>query len=144
MPCCMRWALRATSGGAPEVSRGRSRGARGALGDLSGASGDGPGTPESDLLGFGSDFGDALGDASKIVAFSAVLASIFRRLQVDSLLASVLVSVALESLRGKSDTLEFDDPYEGFATFPYLRKDATAKRTCRKTYEFRLRARSAN
>ena len=61
MPCCMRWALRATSGGAPEVSRGRSRGARGALGDLSGASGDGPGTPESDLLGFGSDFGDALG-----------------------------------------------------------------------------------
>ena len=61
VPCCMRWALRATSGGAPEASRGRSRGARGALGDLSGASGDGPGTPESDLLGFGSDFGDALG-----------------------------------------------------------------------------------
>ncbi len=60
VPCCMRWALRATSGGAPEASRGRSRGARGALGDLSGASGDGPGTPESDLLGFGSDFGDAL------------------------------------------------------------------------------------
>ena len=43
VPCCMRWALRATSGGAPEVSRGRSRGARGALGDLSDASGDGPG-----------------------------------------------------------------------------------------------------
>ena len=61
VPCCTRWALRASSGGAPEVSRGRSRGARGALGDLSGASGDGPGTPESDLLGFGSDFGDALG-----------------------------------------------------------------------------------
>ena len=61
VPCCMRWALRATSGGAPEASRGRSRGARGALGDLSGASGDGPGTPDSDLFGFGSDFGDALG-----------------------------------------------------------------------------------
>ena len=61
VPCCTRWALRASSGGAPEASRGRSRGARGALGDLSGASGDGPGTPESDLLGFGSDFGDALG-----------------------------------------------------------------------------------
>ena len=61
VPCCMRWALRATSGGAPEASRGRSRGAWGALGDLSGASGDGPGTPESDLLGFGSDFGDAQG-----------------------------------------------------------------------------------
>ena len=45
VPCCTRWALRASSGGAPETSQGRSRGARGALGDLSGASGDGPGTP---------------------------------------------------------------------------------------------------
>ena len=79
-----------------------------------------------------------------MVAFSAVLASIFRRFGVDSLLASVLVSVALESLRGKSDTLEFDDPYEGFATFLLLQKDVTAKRTCRKTCEFRLRTRSAN
>ena len=61
VPCCMRCAFLATSGGAPEASRGRSRGARGALGDLSGASGGGPGTPESDLLVFGSDFGDALG-----------------------------------------------------------------------------------
>ena len=77
-------------------------------------------------------------------AFSAVLASIFRRFWVDSLLASVLVSVALESLRGTSDTLEFDDPYEGFATFSYLQNDVTAKRTCRKTCEFRLRRRSAN
>ena len=51
-------------------------------------------------------------------AFSAVLASIFRRFGADSLLASVLVSVALESSRGKSNTLEFDDPYKGFATFP--------------------------
>ena len=59
----------------------------------------------------------------------------FRRFWVDSLLASVLVSVTLDSLRGKSDTLEFDDPYEGFTTFPYSQKDATAKRTCRKTYE---------
>ena len=79
-----------------------------------------------------------------MVAFSALLASIVRRFGVDSLLASVLVSVALESLRGKSDTLEFDDPYEGFATFSYLQKDVTAKRTCRKTCEFRLRTRSAN
>ena len=71
-------------------------------------------------------------------AFSAVLASILRRVWADSLLASVLVSVALESLRGKSDTLEFDDPYEGFATFEYLPRDVTAKRTCRKTGEFRL------
>ena len=46
-------------------------------------------------------------------AFPAVLASIFRRFGVDSLLASVLVSVTLDSLWGKSDTLEFDDPYEG-------------------------------
>ena len=55
-------------------------------------------------------------------AFSAVLASMFRRFGVDSLLASVLVSFALESLRGKSDTLEFDDTYEGFATFFVLAK----------------------
>ena len=56
------------------------------------------------------------------------------------MLASVLVSVALESLRGKSGTLESDDHYEGFATFLYLQKDVTAKRTCRKTCEFRLNA----
>ena len=77
-------------------------------------------------------------------AFSSVLASIFRRFGVDSLLASVLVSVAVESLWGKSDTLEFDDPYEGFATFSSLSKDVTAKRTRRKTCEFRLRTWSAN
>ena len=46
-------------------------------------------------------------------AFSAVLASMFRSFWVDSLLASVLVSVTLDSLQAKSDTLEFDDPYEG-------------------------------
>ena len=72
-------------------------------------------------------------------AFSAVLASIFRRFWVDSLLASVLVSVALESSRGKSNTLEFDDPYEGFATYMSLQNDVTAKRTCRKTCDFRLK-----
>ena len=69
-------------------------------------------------------------------AFLAVFASIFRRFGADFLLASVLVSVALESSRGKSNTLEFDDPYEEFATFSSLQKDATAKRTCRKTCEF--------
>ena len=60
------------------------------------------------------------------------------------MLASVLDSVALERLRGKGDTLEFDDPYKGFATFSCSRNDATAKRTCRKTCEFGLRTRSAN
>ena len=73
-----------------------------------------------------------------MVAFSAVLASIFRRFWVDSLLASVLVSVALESSRGKSNTLEFDDPYEGFATFSFVQEDETAEQTCRETCEFRL------
>ena len=77
-------------------------------------------------------------------AFLAVFAWIFRRFWADFLLASVLVSVALESSRGKSNTLEFDDPYEGFTTFLYLQKDVTAKRTCQKTCEFRLRTRSAN
>ena len=55
-------------------------------------------------------------------SFLAVFASIFRRFWADFLLASVLVSVALESLRGKSNTLEFDDRYEGFATFSSLQK----------------------
>ena len=59
-------------------------------------------------------------------------------------LASFQISLAGESSRRRSDTLEFDDPYEGFATFLHLQKDVTAKRTCRKTYEFRLRMRSAN
>ena len=51
VPCCTRWALRASSGGAPEASRGRSRGVWGAFGDLSGASGDGPGTPRERHFG---------------------------------------------------------------------------------------------
>ena len=141
VPCCTRWALRASSGGAPEASRGRSRGARGPLGSLRGR----PGHPPTATLWGSEATSEALWeDARKIDAFSAVSASFFRRFWVDSLLASVRVSVTLDSLRGKSDTLEFDDPYEGFATFPYLQKDATAKRTCRKTYEFRLRTRSAN
>ena len=54
-------------------------------------------------------------------AFFAVFASICRRFWADCWLASVLVSVALESSRGKSNTLEFDDPYKGFATFPVHR-----------------------
>ncbi len=74
----------------------------------------------------------------------AVFASIIRRFWADFLLASVLVSVALESSRGKSHTLEFDDHYKGFATFSCSQNDATAKRTCRKTCEFGLRTRSAN
>ena len=43
--CWTRWVLRGRSGGAPEASRGRSGEAWGALGELSGASGDAPGTP---------------------------------------------------------------------------------------------------
>ena len=61
-----------------------------------------------------------------------------RRFLDDFLFASVLVSVALESSRGKSDTIEFDDPYEGFATFLFVQEDETAEQTCRETYEFRL------
>ena len=61
VPCWTRWALWGRSGGAPEASRGCSGGPRGGLGDLSGASGDGPGTPESDLFECRSDFGGALG-----------------------------------------------------------------------------------
>ena len=74
----------------------------------------------------------------------AFLAVDFRRFCADLLLASVLVSVALESSRGKSNTLEFDDPYKGFATFSCSQNDVTAERTCRKTREFGLRTRSAN
>ena len=59
--CWTRWALRGRSGGAPETSQGRSGVARGALGELSGPSGDIPGTPESDLFECRSDFGGALG-----------------------------------------------------------------------------------
>ena len=116
--------------------------APGGLGELSGTSREPPGTarapPESDRFGFGSDFGDALGGCIENGRFSGGVGIDFRRFWVDSLLASVLVSVALESLWGKSNTLEFDDPYEGFATFWYLQRNVTAKRTCRKTCEFRL------
>ena len=79
-----------------------------------------------------------------MVAFLAAFAEIFLRFWADFLLAPVLVSVALESSRGKSNTLEFDDPYKGFTTFSCSQNDATAKRTCRKTCEFGLRTRSAN
>ena len=54
------------------------------------------------------------------------------------------VSVALESSRGQSNTLEFDDPYEGLATFSCSQNDATAKRTCRKTCELGLKTQAAN
>ena len=121
--------------------------APGGLGELSGTSRAPPGTarapPRATFWGSEATSETLWEDAWNIAAFSAVLASIFRRFWVDSLLASVLVSVALESLRGKSDTLEFDDPYEGFATFSKARKDETAKQTCQKTCECRLRLRSA-
>ena len=144
MPCWTRCALRGRSGSAPEASRGRSGGSRGGLGDLSGASGDGPWTPESDLFECRSDFGGALGgDGQKkqyVEGFGAVLLRCF----LDALLfVSVLVLVALESSRGKSDTIEFDDPYKGIATFLFAQEDETAEQTCRETYEFRRRARSA-
>ena len=45
------------------------------------------------------------------------------------LLASFQISLAGESSRRRSDTLEFDYPYEGFATFSEARKDETAKQT---------------
>ena len=77
-------------------------------------------------------------------ALLPVFASIYRCFWADFLLASVLVSVALESSRGQSNTLEFDEPCKGFPTFSCSRNDATAKRTCRKTCEFGLRTRSAN
>ena len=70
--------------------------------------------------------------------FLEVLVQFVRRCLIDLLFASVLVSVALESSRGKSDTIEFDDPYKGFATFPFVQEDETAEQTCRETYEFRL------
>ena len=70
--------------------------------------------------------------------FWEVLGRFLRRFLDDLLFASVLVSVALESSRGKSDTIEFDDPYEGFATFLFVQEDETAEQTCRETYEFRL------
>ena len=111
VPCCMRWALRATSGSAPEASRGRSRGARGALGSLRGRPGH---PPTATFWGSEATLETLCENAWKMGALSAVLASIFRRFGVDSLLASVLVSVALESLRGKTTpsnlmTLTTDD-----------------------------------
>ena len=59
--CWARWALRGRSGGAPETSQGRSGVSLGALGELSGPSGDTPGTPESVFFEFCSDFGGVLG-----------------------------------------------------------------------------------
>ena len=42
----------------------------------------------------------------------------FLRFLVDALLASLAMPLAFESSRARRETLEFDDPYEGFATFP--------------------------
>ena len=112
--------------GAPGELRGCSGGVPGTLQGGSGPSREPPGTarapPERDLLGSEATSETLWEDASKTDAFWAVLASIFRPFWVDSLLASLLVSVTLDSLRGTGDTLEFDDPYEGFATFPVGKK----------------------
>ena len=55
--CWTRW----RSGGSPETSQGRSGVSLGALGELSGPSGDTPVTPESVFFEFCSDFGGVLG-----------------------------------------------------------------------------------
>ena len=70
--CWTRWALRGRSGGAPETSRGRSGVARGALGELSGPSGDTPGTPESGFFEFCRDFGSVLGGGVEMSTFLVV------------------------------------------------------------------------
>ena len=67
--CWTRWALRGRSGGAPETSQGRSGVARGALGELSGPSGDTPGTPESGFVEFCGDFGGVLGGGVEMSTF---------------------------------------------------------------------------
>ena len=67
--CWTRWGLRGRSGGAPETSQGRSGVARGALGELSGPSGDTPGTPESVFFELCSDFGGVLGGGVEMSTF---------------------------------------------------------------------------
>ena len=95
--------------------------APGGLGELSGTSRAPPGTarapPRATFWGSEATSETLWEDTSKMDAFLAVFASMLRRFGADFLLASVLVSVALESSRGKSNTLDFDDPYKGFATF---------------------------
>ena len=119
VPCCTRWALRASSEGAPEASRGRSRAARGPLGSLRGR----PGHPPTATFWGSEATSETLWeDASKIVAFSAVLASMFRLFWVDSLLASVLVSVTLDSLRRKNNTLELMTFTKDLQLFPVCKK----------------------
>ena len=79
VPCCTRWALRASSGGAPEASRGCSRGARGPLGSLRGR----PGPPPTATFWGAEATSETLWeDAWKIDVFSAVLASMFSRFLV--------------------------------------------------------------
>ena len=62
---------------------------------------------------------------------------------VDLLLASLAMSLAFESSRARRETLEFDDPYEGFATFSFVQEEETAEQTVRETYKFRRGTRSA-
>ena len=63
--CWTRRTLQRRSGSTPEASRGRSGEAWGALGELSGASGDAPGTPREDsraILGGSETAGSENGD----------------------------------------------------------------------------------
>ena len=67
--CWTRWALRGRSGGAPEVSQGRSGVAREALGELSGPSGDTPGTPDSGCFDYCKDPVCVLGGGAEVSTF---------------------------------------------------------------------------
>ena len=88
--------LRGCSGGVPGTLQGGSGNSWGPLGSLRGP----PGHPPTATFWGSEATSETLWeDASKMDAFSAVLAFIFRSFWVDSLLASVLVSVALESSR---------------------------------------------
>ena len=130
------------SGGAPGVFRRAPGDAQGGLGEVSGTSRESPGMalghPRALFLSAEATSEALWEETDKISSCFEVLGC-FLRCVLDALLfASVLVSVALESSRGKSDTIEFDDPYEGFATFSFVQEDETAEQTCRETYEFRL------
>ena len=138
VPCWTRWALRGSSGGAPEAPGD----APGGLGEVSGTSREPPGMarehPTAIFLSAEATSEALWEETLESRHFFEVLAWFLRSCLIDLLLESVLVSVTLESSRGKSDTIEFDDPYEGFATFSFVQEDETAEHTCRETYEFRL------
>ena len=116
--------------------------AQGGLGEVSGTSRESPGMalghPRALFLSAEATSEALWKETVKMSFVFEVWGRFLRRFLDDFLFASVLVSVALESSRGKSDTIEFDDPYEGFETFSFLQEDETAERTCRETYEFRL------